>query len=1070
MSKESIRAIVIRWSVALGVFFAIVGPYVAWANKDKWDVNNPPGDIRDVSIDVSEGTWMSLDVSPDGKTIAFDLLGDIYLMPIEGGTAKAITKGLAWDIQPRFSPDGSKIAFTSDRGGGDNIWIMDADGSNLQQVTKESFRLLNNPTWSPDGRFIAARKHFTSRRSLGAGEIWLYHLGGGNGVQLNKKPNDQKDLGEPMFSPDGKYVYFSQDTTPGKTFQYSKDSNTEIYRIRRIDLSNGKIENVISGPGGAVRPTPSPDGKYMAFVRRIRARSALFLKDMESGRVWPIYQDLDMDMQETWAVHGVYPNMDWMPDSASVVFWAGGKIHRIDIKTQEVTEVPFRVRDKRQVIDAPRHKIVVAPDEFPALMIRDAEISPDGSQVVYEALGHIYIKSLAGGPPERLSEVTDHFEAFPSFSPDGKSVVYVAWDDEKLATIMKVDLASGATSPLTTEPGHYVDPRFAPDGSQVVFQKIRGGGLVNPEWSVEAGLFKVSSDGGAIERITKDGGEGPHFGTPADRVVYGHDRKDKHYLVSSNFEGAETRDLVVSDFAREFQLSPDGKWLAWVENYHVYVAPMSAVGKAIKVGPEAKAVPVTKVSRDGGQYLSWTADSTRLFYTLGPTLFEIKISEAAAAAADPDEEFKAPEKGINLGFAVKAEKPQGTLALVGARIVTMDKDLGVIENGTIVIKANRISAIGSAEDVNVPSETTVVDLVGKTIIPGLIDIHAHGGQGRAGIVPEQNWHNLATLALGVTTTHDPSHRSSHIFAAGEMQRAGLIVAPRIFSTGEILYGARHELTAYVETLDDARAHVRRLKAMGAISVKNYNQPRRNQRQQVVTAARQEKMMVVAEGGSLFHMDMTMIVDGNTGIEHSLPQGAIYEDVKQLWSKTNVGYTPTMVVGYGGIAGERYWYQHTEVWKHPILSQFVPPDVLNPRSVRRVMAPEEDYFAHKDNARIGKQLMDLGVYVNIGAHGQREGLASHWEMWMFAQGGMSPIEALMTATVNPAKYMGLFDDIGSLEKGKLADLVVLDADPLANIRNSDKIHLVMLNGRLYDPMTMNEVVTGERKSLPFYWKK
>ena len=269
MSKENIRAFAIRWTVAIGVFFAIVGPYTAWADKDKWDVEDPPGNYRDVSIDVTEGTWMSLDVSPDGKTVAFDMLGDIYLLPIEGGTAKAITSGIAWDIQPRFSPDGSKIAFTSDRAGGDNIWVMDADGSDPRQVTKESFRLLNNPTWSPDGRFIAARKHFTSRRSLGAGEIWLYHLGGGSGVQLNKKPNDQKDLGEPMFSPDGKYVYFSQDTTPGKTFQYNKDSNRQIYQIRRIDLSNGKIENVVSGPGGAVRPTPSPDGKYMAFVRRL---------------------------------------------------------------------------------------------------------------------------------------------------------------------------------------------------------------------------------------------------------------------------------------------------------------------------------------------------------------------------------------------------------------------------------------------------------------------------------------------------------------------------------------------------------------------------------------------------------------------------------------------------------------------------------------------------------------------------------------------------------------------------------------------------------------------------------
>ncbi|MEE8371932.1 MAG: amidohydrolase, partial [Sphingomonadales bacterium] len=523
MTKKEIRAMAIRWTVAFGVFFAIIGSFQAWADKDKWDVNSPPGTIRDVSLDVTEGTWMSLDVSPDGKTIAFDMLGDIYTLPIVGGTAKSISKGIAWDIQPRFSPDGARIAFISDRAGGDNVWTMDADGDNPKQVTKEKFRLLNNPAWSPDGRFIAARKHFTSGRSLGAGEIWLYHISGGSGVQLNKRPNDQKELGEPMFTPDGKYVYFSQDVTPGKTFQYSKDSNTQLFQIKRIDLETGRIEIVVRGPGGAVRPTPSPDGKTLAFVRRIRARSALFLKDLESGKEWPIYKNLEMDMQETWAVHGLYPNMDWTPDNKSIVFWAGGKIQRIDVASGEVTDIPFHVKDKRQVIDAPRFDVAVAPDEFPALMIRDAEISPDGKSVVFEALGHIYLKELEGGKPKRLTTVEDHFELFPAFSPDGASVAYVAWDDEKLATVMRLDLASGTAKALTSEPGHYFEPQFTPDGSEVVFRKTRGAGLVSNMWSVETGLYRVSADGGEIKRITRVAAGNPHFTNEAGRIYYRHD-------------------------------------------------------------------------------------------------------------------------------------------------------------------------------------------------------------------------------------------------------------------------------------------------------------------------------------------------------------------------------------------------------------------------------------------------------------------------------------------------------------------------------------------------------------------
>jgi len=315
--------------------------------EEEWDVNAPPGTPRTISIDTRSGTWMSLDVSPNGQTIAFDLLGDIYLLPIDGGQAKAIESGLSWSMQPRFSPDGSEIAYTSDAGGGDNIWIMAADGSDPRQLTKEDFRLLNNPYWSPDGAYVAARKHFTTTRSLGTGEIWIYHRNGGGGVAVIEKPDEehQKELGEPAFSPDGRHIYFSVDSTPGSTFVYAQDSNGQIFEIRRHDMQTGETESFVTGAGGAVRPTPSPDGRYLAFVRRIRAKSALFLKDLVSGAEKPIYESLDQDLQEVWGVQGLYPNMDWTPDSKSIVFWADGRIKRIDIEDLKVSDIDFHVTD-----------------------------------------------------------------------------------------------------------------------------------------------------------------------------------------------------------------------------------------------------------------------------------------------------------------------------------------------------------------------------------------------------------------------------------------------------------------------------------------------------------------------------------------------------------------------------------------------------------------------------------------------------------------------------------------------------------------------------------------------------
>ncbi|MGH8177821.1 MAG: TolB family protein [Steroidobacter sp.] len=264
--------------------------FTAIAAEDKkqseWNVSSPPGERREIPLDVRSGTWMSVDVSPDGRRIAFDLLGDLYELPIEGGEARSLSSGMAWDMQPRYSPDGARIAFTSDRAGGDNLWIMNADGSAPRQVTKEDFRLPNNAVWHPAGRYLAARKHFTTRRSLGTGEIWLYSTEGGEGVQLVKRPSEefQKELGEPAFSPDGRYVYFTQNSSPGNTFEYAQDVNKAVFSIRRFELANSKIDVAVEGSGGAVRPTPSPDGRYLAYVRRLRTKdafeTALFLKDL----------------------------------------------------------------------------------------------------------------------------------------------------------------------------------------------------------------------------------------------------------------------------------------------------------------------------------------------------------------------------------------------------------------------------------------------------------------------------------------------------------------------------------------------------------------------------------------------------------------------------------------------------------------------------------------------------------------------------------------------------------------------------------------------------------------------
>lgn len=1023
----------------------------------KWDVNAPRGPAQEVAIDVTEGTWMNVDVSPDGTELVFDLLGDIYALPIDGGEARALASGHAWQMQPRFSADGKRIAFTSDQGGGDNVWVMDRDGKNARAVTTETFRLLNSPVWSPDGQWIAARKHFSSRRSLGAGEIWLYHTSGGEGLQLTTRANEQKDLGEPAFSPDGRYVYVSYDASPGSSFEYSKDSTGQIYAIDRLDRTTGERNALVTGPGGACRPTPSRDGKKLAFVRRVRFQTTLFVMDLASGAAEAVYAPLERDMQETWAIHGVYPTFAWTPGDKGLVFYAQGKLRKLDLATKKASEIPFHVKSTRTVEDAVRVATEVAPAEFDVKALRSVRVAPDGKSVVYQALGHLWTRPLPDGTPKRLTSDEKHFEFYPSFSRDGRSIVYVAWNDDELGSVRVIASGGGEARTLTREPGHYLDPVFTPDGQQVVYSKIGGGGLVSPLWSQNPGVWRVSAQGGDAVLVTKKGAR-PQFGAENGRVYLTTEEEgsaqdpDKRILWSVELDGSDERTHLSSEWATQFELSDDGRWVAFSERFNAWIAPFEPTGRTVAIGPKSTALPVARASRDAGENLQFSGDGSRLYWSLGPELFERSLTDAFAFLAGAPEKLPdPPQSGRNISFRAPSSRTQGSVAIVGARLVTMNGDL-VIEDGTIVVDGNRIAAVGSRAQVAVPAGARVVDGAGTTIVPGLIDVHAHGAQAANGITPQKNWVHAANLAFGVTTIHDPSHDTNSIFASSELARAGLVLSPRTYSTGTILYGAAGDFKAEIESLEDARSHLRRMKAVGAFSVKSYNQPRRDQRQQVIAAARELGMLVVPEGGSTLQHNLTMVVDGHTGVEHSLPVERIYKDVATLWGASETGYTPTLVVGYGGIWGENYYYQHSEVWKNERLMRFVPRFVVDPRSRRRTMASDEDQNILR-SCGIVKSIVDAGGRAQLGAHGQLAGLGAHWELWLIGKSGITPLQALRCATLDGARYIGVDRDLGSLEEGKLADLLVLEKNPLDDLAHSESIRFTMLDGRLYDARTL-----------------
>lgn len=1073
----------------LGALLTVAALSVAASERPSWDIANTGVPFTEATLTLNEGTWMSVTVNGDGSKLAFDLLGDIYTLPSSGGEATLVHGGPAMQRMPSFSRDGAKLLYMSDADGADNAWISNADGSAPRRVTSQSWGMMSAPSWGPGEDSVVTVTFSPLFTKLNMPSIRMFDFNGGVGRLLADSPEAGRDVEEPRLSPDGKYLYFTE-RLAAPAFVYF-DANQLTYGIRRLELSSGRVDQLIDGFGGAVSPQVSRDGKRLAFVRRVQDKTVLFTYDLTSGAQRPVYDQLDRDADASYGAQGAYyPRFDWFPDNRHVAIWGKGKLYRIDMDTGSAVEIPFRAAATHRFTKAPRFTHNLAPDEFTVRTIRQLSPSNDGKSLVFTAVGSLWKKALPDGAPTRMTKASA-FEFEPSRSSDGRHLAYVEWDDEKGSALKIIPANGGAARTVVSSPGLIREPSFSPDGKSLVY-RIHSGDKLMGGFRVKPGIYVVPTAGGAGRFVTM-GHEAPRFSADGQRILFtrlgssGIVRKlvapGLRTLKSVTLDGLDERDIATTPDVDtlDLRLSPDERWLAFRERQQYYVMRYRNTGAPLLVSTRADAAPVAKLTEGGGYSLTWSSDSSQLYWTLGPTLFSAATETFFSTAA------QARQPLAQFGLTLRTDRPAGAIAFTNARIITMRGE-EVIERGTVVVERNRIVAVGASGAVNVPAQAKVIDATGKTIMPGLMDMHGHTecclGIGQVG---QKQSTRYAQLAFGVTTNFDPYSREQLAYESNETNLAGVTVSPRWIASGMALYGRPQMVdSSYVpiDTYQDARNVMKRKLALGGTFVKSYRQPTRRQRQMLIKAGHEFGLMVDAEGEGQFYENLSEVLDGHTNLEHNLPLANYYDDVVQLMSHGDTSNTPTMMALFGELYGENYLYESDEAWKDPKIRAYVMelhasgssplqlPGSAPPyaRSMTRIkVAPELWDIGFRAASRAVKKLDDAGVLINAGSHGQVPGLSLHWELRLLAEGGMSNHRVLRTATSNAAKGLLLDDQLGSLEPGKLADLIVLDGNPLEDIRNTNTVRYTMLNGRLYDSLSMNEIGNYDRPRTRFYWE-
>ena len=1063
-----------------------------------WDITKARGKTNVIDFQTDEGTWMSVDISADSRWIVFDLLARVYRVPAAGGAAECLTckAGAAVSFEPRYSPDGKTIAFISDRGGQENLWLMNADGSNARSIHPDMNSRVYEPAWTPDGRAVVATRYLPDFRGYyhPSMEIWRYPVDGTAPALLAKGKTARYRW--PSVSPDGRTLYYYT--------AFNTGSWVGIYggfSIQRQDLATGQIGFVRPHPGATVdpddnpyavawtvtpgfanaelAPEPSPDGRYLAYVtrqmgrtiefrgHRYGPRSAIWIRDLKTGEERVVADPITIDLARldvSYSTRAV-PGYAWAPDSKSLIYSEGGKIRRVSLETGAVATIPFTARVHWEVSEAPRSHLTIDADTQHVGFLQWPSGSPDGKRVAFVGAGRLWVTDLENGKPRLLVTPPEGaVQLTPAWSPDGRRIAFTTWHDVDQGCVWTVDPDGGNLKQETTEPGMYAYPAWSLDGKHLVVAKGPGpspreawtGWDVGGPWSLaEVGTGKPRT----IVRVSHE--TQPHFG--ADQRLYFYEQLEDAVLVRSvlldgtaprrhamlpRLSGSSSGDAIPLNSAQVLNLpviSPDGRFVAFEAAHSIYVSPSGATQRGfVDNDPNGHPLERVRLGTRGGVYHRWR-DAQTVEFMSGRFYSTYDVASGKLA-----------EHRIDLAIP-RGSSGTGTIAFKDAKIITARGDT-VIPRGNVVVKNARIQCVG---DCDLAGIDRVVDASGQTIIPGLVDTHGHHTARTSRIIPPHQPEFAALLAYGVTTILDPATSSTSALPLAEMIEAGVITGPRTFSTLEIMAGWGDRLDN--ESSQDADYNVNRPVDWGALSLKEYRENRREERQRFLDAARRRGVTVTAEGNP-FHHNVGAIVDGQTGWEHFLGPLPIYHDASTFYGQAGSTYAPTLSIAGYNLGALFYYRSQHDLLKDPKYTRFLPRKYITDRlAVNAVPGPDE--YAIPMLAEGVKDVVRAGGRTAMGAHGEQAGIGSHWDLWAFV-GAFTPLEAIRIATADGAYFHGLEGELGSIGTGMLADLVVLNSDPLVDIRNTLDIRYVMKAGRLYDGATLDQVWPQQHRYAPF----